>query len=98
MMNVYRSKYGIPEDLMVRKPDKEIRMTLQDSEAIAKVQKMAERSIHPSLIFFEKDLEDHLAMIAVQKLHSQDFKGKQKEATHLMHFKETNALLSGGNP
>lgn len=37
MMNVYRSKYGIPEDLMVRKPDVEMRMALQDSEAIAKI-------------------------------------------------------------
>jgi len=70
IMNVYRNKYGIPQDLMVRKPDVEIRMALKDSEAIAKIQKMAERSIHPSLIFFEKDLEDHLAVIAVTKLHS----------------------------
>lgn len=61
MMNVYRKKYDIPEDLMVRKPDHEIRMALNDSEAVQKVQRMAERSIHPSLIFFEKDLDDHLA-------------------------------------
>lgn len=61
LINVYRRKYDIPEDLMVRKPDHEIRMALNDSEAILKVQRMAERSIHPSLIFFEKDIEDHLA-------------------------------------
>jgi hypothetical protein len=34
LMNVYRRKYDIPEDLMVRKPDHEIRMALNDSEAI----------------------------------------------------------------
>ena len=29
--------YDIPEDLMVRKPDKELRMAMENSEAIAKV-------------------------------------------------------------
>jgi len=65
MINVYRKMYDIPEDLMVRKPDREIRMALADSEAIKRVQKMAENSIHPSLIFFEKDLDDHLVTQAV---------------------------------
>jgi hypothetical protein len=64
-MNIYRKTYGIPEDLMVRRPDPEIRDAMKNSETLEKVRMMAENSIHPSLIFFEKNLPDRMVEIAV---------------------------------
>ena len=58
MMNIYRKKYNIPEDLMVRRADTDIRMAMESSETIDKIRRMAENSIHPSMIFFEKELND----------------------------------------
>lgn len=51
-MNLYRKRYGIPDDLMVRKADADIRMAVKDSEAIKRLSQMIESGIHPSLIFF----------------------------------------------
>ena len=42
MMNIYRKRYSIPDDLMVRKPDLDIRMAVQDSMAIKKLRNMIE--------------------------------------------------------
>ena len=83
---------------MVRKPDKDIRMAMADSTTIDRVARMTENSIHPTLLFFEKDLDDHSAQLAVQKIHVEDSVGKQKEVSNLMHMRETNTLLSGGFP
>ena len=69
---MYRKKYNIPEDLMVRRPDRDIRLAMEHSEAIEKVRLMAENSVHPSLIFFEKELSDRLVTAAVQKLHGKN--------------------------
>ena len=57
-MNLYRKKYGIPDDLMVRKPDVEIKQAVKDSVALKKLAIMVERSIHPSLIFFENRMDE----------------------------------------
>lgn len=57
-MNLYRKRYGIPDDLMVRKADVDIRMAVKDSEAIKKLSQMIEHGIHPSLIFFQKDMDE----------------------------------------
>ena len=59
-MNVYKKQYDIPNDLMVRRPDREIRMSMEHSETLERVRMMAEHSIHPSLLFFEKELSDNL--------------------------------------
>ena len=37
-MNIYRKRYGIPDDLMVRKPDVDIRQAVNDSVALKKLQ------------------------------------------------------------
>ena len=57
-MNLYRKRYGIPDDLMVRKADLDIRMAVKDSEAIKKLQRMVEGGIHPSLLFFDKEMAE----------------------------------------
>lgn len=57
-MNIYRKRYGIPDDLMVRKPDVDIRLAVDDSVALKKLQKMLQSGIHPSLIFFEKEMDE----------------------------------------
>lgn len=58
LANVYRQKYAIPEDLRVRKPDRDMREVLASSQTVEKVRHMAETSIHPALIFIDKDLND----------------------------------------
>ena len=65
MMNVYRKRYGIPDDLMVRKADVEIRAVVKDSTALVKLGKMIDNSIHPSLIFFENEMPEDKIQIAV---------------------------------
>ena len=40
MMNVYRKRYDIPDDLRVRKADREIRAAVESSEAIQRVENM----------------------------------------------------------
>ena len=40
MMNVYRKQYGVPDDLRVRKADREIRAAVESSEAIQRVENM----------------------------------------------------------
>ena len=97
-MNIYKKTYGIPEDLMVRKPDQEIRSAMKNSVTLDKVRMMAENSIHPSLIFFEKDLPDRMVEIAVKKLHANDRESTDKIAGQFISFKETNTLLSAGSP
>ena len=57
--NIYRKRYDIPEDLKVRKPDADIRAAVNDSEALKKLQYMVQSGLHPSLIFFEKGMQEH---------------------------------------
>ena len=47
IMNIYRRRYDIPNDLMVRKADKDIRMAVRDSEALKKLESMLANGIHP---------------------------------------------------
>ena len=51
---------------------------------------MIENGIHPSLIFFQKDLSEEKIMRATAKLH-----GTPQEQNLLQ---EISAILSGGNP
>ena len=69
IMNIYRKRYGVPDDLMVRKADKDIRMAVSDSQALKKLSLMLETGIHPSLIFFEKGLQEEKIQKCTQKLH-----------------------------
>ena len=67
--NLYRERYDIPTDLMVRKPDVDILKTVKTSESLFRVREMEEKSINPSLIFFEKGLPERLIQTVIQKLH-----------------------------
>lgn len=59
---------------------------------------MAENSIHPSLIFFEKGLDDKFVVAAVEKLHVEDSTGKKKLLKNLDWLRETNTRLTSGYP
>ena len=67
-MNIYRRRYGIPNDLMVRKPDVDIRMAVADSDALKKLESMLNTGIHPSLIFFEKEMEEKKIRACIAKI------------------------------
>ena len=56
--NVYRKRYDIPDDLRVRKADRDIRAAVESSEAIQRVDNLLVKSIHPSLIFFEHGMNE----------------------------------------
>jgi len=58
-MNVYRKEYGIPADLMVRKPDADMRGIVKNSQALNSVEKMYNSSIHPGLIMFDNKLAEY---------------------------------------
>ena len=68
-MNIYRRRYDIPNDLMVRKPDKDIRMAVADSDALKKLESMLQYGVHPSLIFFQKDMLEEKIQKVTAKLH-----------------------------
>lgn len=67
-MNVYREFYDIPKDLWVRKADPLMRLAVQSSEAFNRADKMRKDGINPSLIFFDRALEEHHIKKAVKTL------------------------------
>ena len=89
-MNIYRRRYQIPNDLMVRKADRDIRVAVESSEAIKKLESLITNGIHPSLIFFAKDMPEEKIIRATARLH-----GTPQEQNLLL---EISAILSGGNP
>lgn len=50
--NIYRDRYDIPIDLMIRKADSDIRQSVNNSESLKQVEKMDSSSISPNLVFF----------------------------------------------
>ncbi len=50
--NIYRDRYDIPIDLMVRRADSDIRQSVNNSESLKQVEKMDYSSISPNLVFF----------------------------------------------
>ena len=90
MMNIYRKRYSIPDDLMVRKPDLDIRMAVQDSMAIKKLRNMIETGLHPSIIFFEKNMDEEKIQKVVQLFDA--------NPQTLNIYQEINAILTGGSP
>ena len=89
-MNIYRKRYSIPDDLMVRKPDLDIRMAVQDSMAIKKLRNMIETGLHPSIIFFEKNMDEEKIQKVVQLFDA--------NPQTLNIYQEINAILTGGSP
>ena len=89
-MNLYRKRYGIPDDLMVRKADFDIRQTVNDSDAIKKLELMLESCLHPSLIFFEKDMSEDRIQKCIANLHG------SPQIQNI--FQEINAILTSGTP
>ena len=104
LMNVYRKEYGIPADLMVRKPDANMRAIVQNSDALNSVQKMYTSSIHPSLIMFENKLPEYMVMLAIKELHGdylQDTEKKSKHDkfhSHQLDLMECNSMLMAAMP
>jgi hypothetical protein len=58
MKNLYRERYDIPSDLMVRKADTDIRQSVKASQTLARIEALDRTSIAPSLIFFGNDLTE----------------------------------------
>jgi hypothetical protein len=58
---------------------------------------MAESSIHPSLIFFEKGMDERLIQRVVGKLHGRRV-NDEKFKTFVMQMREISDLLMGASP
>ena len=50
--------YNLPDDTKFRKADRELRAAVRDSEAIRRLERLANNSIHPANIFFQKDMSE----------------------------------------
>ena len=59
LKNVYKQFYDIPNDLKVRKADSTMRAVVDSSETLRKVTELQEKGMHPSLIFFSKELYEN---------------------------------------
>ena len=56
--NIYKHRYDIPNDLRVREADADIKMAVRDSQAIKRLEKMAETGIHPANIFISNGMTE----------------------------------------
>ncbi len=80
---------------MVRKPDPDITASVKSSETIRKVRHLDMTSISPQLIFFKKQLPEHMIQACVKRLHGENIENKH---IYLLQLREVNAMLSGGHP
>tara|TARA_B110000285_G_C14795475_1_gene455022 strand:- start:167 stop:451 length:285 start_codon:yes stop_codon:yes gene_type:complete len=59
LKNIYHNYYDLPTDQQYRKPDQLMKIVVDGSETLAKVKKLHEFGLHPSLIFFSSELYDN---------------------------------------
>ena len=69
--NVYQKRYDIPEDLRVRKADRDIRMAVRHSTALKRMESLVVKGIHPTLIFFENNMTERHIQHAIKSLHAE---------------------------
>ena len=56
LKNIYRGYYDISDDRIVRKADSTMKAIVDTSDTLRTSKKLHEMGMHPSLIFFDKDL------------------------------------------
>ena len=59
LKNIYRQYYDLPNDQSFRKPDMVMRTIVETSETIQKAEQLQEKGLHPTLIFFSKELYEN---------------------------------------
>lgn len=96
--NVYREFYDIPADLMVRKADSSIRQAVKSSQSLQAVKQMEQMSVNPTLIFFEKDMEEEHIQKVVDKLHGRHLKKNDSFKEFIVTMKQISDILTHGNP
>lgn len=80
--NLYREYYDIPNNLRVRKADDLMRIAVDTSETLKKVEKLQQRGLHPSLIFFSHDLYDNQVSRIMQILHGTNIDKEKRSNKH----------------
>lgn len=98
LKNLYKTYYDLPNDFMARKADSTMEAIVESSEALRKARVLQERGMHPSLIFFSKELYDNQISRCMQILHGSHLKGDQKTDTHFQKVREINDILLGSDP
>lgn len=80
---------------MVRKADPFIRDAVRSSQSLKSVAALEETSIHPSLIFFEKDMEEDEIKKAVDRLHGRKEKPAEFKNFVITMHAVSDILLNG---
>ena len=58
MKNLYMEKYGLPNNLSMRKFDSEIKNVMKDSYVFERTANLIENAVDPSLIYFSQELSE----------------------------------------
>lgn len=80
--NIYRQYYDIPNDLKVRKPDAVLKTIVDTSETLKKVESLIEHGMHPSLIFFSKELFENQINKVMRNLHGTSIANRERLSMH----------------
>ena len=94
--NLYRERYDIPTDLMVRKADADIRQSVKASQTLNRIEALDRTSIAPGLIFFGNELTEKQIQQAVKRLHGEQVTKNKHQ--YLLTLREANQLLGGAPP
>lgn len=59
LKNIYHTYYDLPANERFRKPDQLMKIVVDGSETLKKVERLHDFGLHPTLIFFSKELFDN---------------------------------------
>lgn len=62
-------KHGLPLNMRLRKPDKEILSSIKDSYVFERTANLLENAINPSLLYFSEELNEFDIGKVLRKLH-----------------------------
>ena len=94
LKNVYRGYYDISDDQAVRKPDATMSAIVDTSEALKSAEKLHDMGIHPSLLFFDKDLFETQIQRCMTHLHGRNIRKEDRSSAHAQQIKTINNCLT----
>ena len=97
LKNIYRQYYDLPNEMQFRKADPVLKTIVDTSETLQKVDKLTQ-FIHPSLIFFSKELFDNQISRIMQTLHGSNTNKGELNNNHFQNLKTINDHLLSSDP
>ena len=71
---------------------------METSKALERARELQEKGMHPSLIFFSKELLDNQVSRCMQILHGSHLKGDKRTSKHFERLAEINDILLASEP